>query len=231
VLSALEVAQHLKMSRSTTYRYLQSLRSYDLIEEADGSARFRLGARILELARIARVGLGLCELALPVMQRLRDELGEAVLLTRRFARQVVCIERVAGLASIRLTYERGDVLPLHAGASAKVLLAFAEESEIRRILREAKLPRFTDATIVDSEVLAEQLLQIRDQGYATSRGEVDVGVLGVAAPVLDSEGRVLAGLSVAGPAFRLTDDLLPRITEAVLVAAGEIGQRVMESGL
>src|SRR5262247_3052676 len=130
VLSAGEVAERLGMSRSTTYRYLQSLRSYELLEEDEIRGGFRLGSRVYELARIARKGLGLSEVALPLMEELRDQVGEAVLLTRRSGNQVVCIERVEGLRPTRLSYERGQILPVHAGASAKVLLAFAEPAEI-----------------------------------------------------------------------------------------------------
>src|SRR5262245_50911445 len=70
VLSAGDIAERLGMSRSTTYRYLQSLRSFDLLEEDSAHGSFRLGPRIFELARIARRGLGLSEIALPVMQDL-----------------------------------------------------------------------------------------------------------------------------------------------------------------
>jgi DNA-binding IclR family transcriptional regulator len=226
VLSAGEVAKQLKMSRSTTYRYLQSLRSYDLLEEDEGRGGFRLGPRIYELARIARKGLGLSEIALPVMEELCARVGEAVLLTRRFGNQVVCIERVEGSRPTHLSYERGQILPVHAGASAKVLLAFADEAEIDDVLSTATLQRFTDATVTSARKLRQQLTQIRDQGYSVSDGEIDVGVRGVAAPILAPDGRIAAGLSVAGLAFRITDALLPGIIVAVTEAAGSISERL-----
>lgn len=228
VFSAGEVAQRLEMSRSTTYRYLQSLRSYDLLEEDEVRGGFRLGPRVYELARIARKGLGLSEIALPIMEDLCARVGEAVLLTRRFGNQVVCVERVEGSRPTRLSYERGQILPVHAGASAKVLLAFAEEEDINDVLSTATLERFTDATVTSAGNLGRQLAQIRGQGYSVSDGEIDEGVRGVAAPILSPDGRVVAGLSAAGLAFRITNAVLPSIIVAVTDAAEAITKRLAD---
>jgi DNA-binding IclR family transcriptional regulator len=226
VLSAGEVAERLDMSRSTTYRYLQSLRSYDLLEEDEVRGGFRLGPRVFELARIARKGLGISEVALPVMESLRDHIGEAVLLTRRSGNQVVCVERVESSNPTRLSYERGHLLPVHAGASAKVLLAFAEPDEIEEVLTTTTFDRFTNATVTDPDELRKQLGLIRNRGFAYSDGEIDIGVRGVAAPIFSSDGRVAAGLSVAGLAIRMTDSTLPDVIEAVQVAARAISERL-----
>ncbi len=228
VLSAGEVAERLEMSRSTTYRYLQSLRSYGLLEEDEARGGFRLGSRVYELARIARKGLGLSEIALPIMEQLRDQVREAVLLTRRSGNQVVCIERVEGFRPTRLSYERGQILPVHAGASAKVLLAFAEPAEIDDVLATATLERLTDATVTDPVELRAHLEWIRERGYSVSDGEIDVGVRGVAAPILSPDGRVVAGLSVAGLAFRITDAELPDVVRAVMDAAERISKRLAD---
>lgn len=223
----MEVAGLLDMPRSTTYRYLQTLRSYGLVEE-DESRGFRLGSRILQLARIARAGLGLSEVALPAMREVAAKTGEAVLLTRRSGSSVVCVERIESAHPVRLTYERGHVLPVHAGASAKVLLAFSTPEEIEEVLATARLKRFTARTVTDPRTLRKQLEEIRQQGYAVTDGEVDDGVRGVAAPIMASDGRVVAGLSVAGPAFRMDDARLPAIVRAVREGADAAGKRLRE---
>jgi DNA-binding IclR family transcriptional regulator len=106
------------------------------------------------------------------------------------------------------------------------LLAFADNAEIDDVLATATLQRFTDATVTSPRKLREQLTQIREQGYSVSDGEIDVGVRGVAAPILSPDGRIAAGLSVAGLAFRITDALLPGIIVAVTEAAGSISERL-----
>lgn len=227
-LTAAEVSQRLRMPRSTTYRYLESLRSSGLVEEDEARAAFRLGPRIFQLARVARRGLDLVEIALPVMRELARQTGESVLLTRRSGDQVVCVERVDSPLPARLSYERGHVLPVHAGASAKVLLAFAAPEEIDDVLSRTVLPRFTENTVTDPTALRAQLEQIRGDGYAVTAGEVDVGVRGVAAPIRNGAGRVVAGLSVAGLAFRITEAELPATIAAVQAAAGAIAERLRE---
>lgn len=231
VLTAEEVSARLGMPRSTTYRYLQSLRSSGLVEENDSSGGFRLGPAIFRLASVARQGLGLLEIALPIMRELVARTGETALLTRRTGSQVVCIERVESTQRVRLSYERGHVLPLHAGASAKVLLAFLEPDEVEAILSADQLPRYTERTMTDPDTLRHQLEIIRARGYAMSEGEVDMGVRGIAAPIFDSRKRITAGLSVAGPAFRIDDTALPGVIQAVQEAAQRMSQRLRELDL
>jgi len=230
VLTAGEIARRLDMPRSTTYRYLQTLRSYNLIEE-DARGGFRLGTRIFQLGRIARQGLGYVEVARAYMDELAALTGEVVLLTRRAGNQVVCVERVEGdpRHPIRLSYERGHVLPLHAGASAKVLLAFSDPGDIDATLGSIdSLPRYTERTVTDKTALRRQLERIRSDGYALSAGEVDAGVRGIAAPILQPDGRAAAGLSVVGPQFRLKDAALKAAITAVRESAGAISARLRE---
>ncbi len=228
VLSALHVSERLSMPRSTTYRYLQTLRSYGLVEEDQSSGGFRLGPRILQLARVARKGLGLPELALPYMRELAEHTGEAVILTRRAGHMVICVERVESRHRIRLSYERGNTLPPHAGASAKVLLAWLPPAELNELLSEVELTRYTDRTVTDEPALRAELECIRHAGYAVSNGEVDPGVRGIAAPVFGTNGQVVAGLSTVGPAFRLDDAACPALIDATRKAAQAVTQRLAD---
>lgn len=229
VLSAGDIAERLGMSRSTTYRYLQSLRASNLLEEDAVRGGFRLGSRVFELARIAREGLGLSEIALPIMRDLAREVDETVLLTRRSGNMAVCVERVEIARPIRLSYERGHLLPLHAGAPAKVLLAFEEDADLV-VDSLAPFERFTDTTITDPGDLRRELARIRDCGYALSNGERDVGVRGVAAPVFGPDGKVTAGISVGCLAFELIEDDLPGVIQAVQAAAKRVTDRLVEIG-
>ncbi|HLY30050.1 MAG TPA: IclR family transcriptional regulator [Ktedonobacterales bacterium] len=231
MLSAEEIAERLGMSRSTTYRYLQGLRAYGLIEESEINGRFRLGSVVVRLARVARKGLGLPELALPAMRMLTATTGETSLLTRRVGEQVICIERVESALPVRLSYERGHVLPLHAGASAKALLAFLPEQEIEALIGAIPKTRYTENTVTDPDQLRQQLARIRNQGYSITNGEVDSGVRGIAAPIFGSDNQVVGAVSIAGPSFRLNDEALPHAIQAVREAATEITHRWQEFAL
>ena len=104
VVSGVEVAERLGTSRSTAYRYLQSLVATRFLEEAPGGG-FRLGLRVLELGRVARRSYGLSEVALPIMEQLAADVQESVLLTRRVGNLVVCLERAESVAHpVRISY-------------------------------------------------------------------------------------------------------------------------------
>ncbi|KAB2388057.1 IclR family transcriptional regulator [Actinomadura montaniterrae] len=225
VVGGQEVADHLGVARSTAYRYLQSLASSGFIEE-QRPAGYRLGPRVFELARLARKGIGLSEVARPVMRDLAERVGEAVLLTRRTGATVVCLEREEADHPVRLSYERGHVLPVNAGASALVLLAWAPDKEIDEVVERSGLPRFTDATLTDAAALRGRLERIREAGTAVSRGELDADVLGVAAPIRDAGGAVVAAVSVAALSYRVPDERVPQVTRAVEEAAARISERL-----
>jgi DNA-binding IclR family transcriptional regulator len=230
ILSAQQVAEHLGVARSTAYRYLQSLTGMGFLEENDVGSGFRIGPRVLDLARLARKGMGLSDLALPVMRDLVGATGHTALLTRRTGASVVCLERVEAATAVRLSYDRGQILPVNAGAAAEALLAWAPPVELEEILSHP-LARFTDATLTDPAVLRERLAEIRARDLAIGHGELDVDVLGIAVPVRASDGRVIAAVSIAALAHRVPEDQVPELSEAVRRAAHELTRQVAISGL
>ncbi|MER6959925.1 MULTISPECIES: IclR family transcriptional regulator [unclassified Streptomyces] len=228
-VSGQEVATALGTARSTAYRYLQSLVGSGFLEEDPGGG-FRLGLRVLELARLARRGYGLSEIALPVMRGLCVEVGETVLLTRRAGGAAICVERCEAEHPVRISYERGSVLPANAGASALALLAWLPEEECRDLLEGQRLQRFTARTMTDVDVLLERLAGIRRDGYTVSRGELDADILGIAAPVRGSSGVVVAALSVAALEHRVPDRRLEEVVAAVCNAAEVISGQLAVTG-
>ena len=226
VWSGTEISERFGVARSTGYRYLKGLVGAGFIEECEGG--FRLGSRVFQLARLARKGLGLSEIAKPVMRELADEVGETVLLTRRSGAAVVCLELAESSHPIRLSYERGHVLPINAGASAQILLAWAPTEEVANVLSSSPLKRFTDSTVTDPAELQRRLAQIRTQGFAISNGELDADVVGVAAPIRTANGAVSAAVSVAALASRVPRNKKTQVTKAVRVAADRISARIQE---
>ena len=229
VWAASEVAEHLGVARSTGYRYLQSLAQAGFIEETTGG--FRLGPRIFDLARLARAGTNLSDVALPVMRTLASSVNETVLLTRRSGRFVVCLDLVEATQTVRLSYERGHVLPINAGAAAEVLLAWAPPGEVTAVLRAAPLERFTPKTLIDPAQLQTRFAQIRKEGIAVSQGELDDQILGLAAPIRNAQGSVVAAVSIAALASRVPRTQIARLKAAVKDAARKISEQLVLADL
>lgn len=219
-----DIAANLGVARSTGYRYLHSLTTAGFVEEAEGG--FRLGPRIFELAGLARAGLGLSDISLPIMRALSEQIDETVLLTRRSGRRVVCLDLVEPRRMVRLSYERGEVLPINAGAAAEVLLAWADPDEVAELLGAAPLERFTAKTLTDPEALRTRLAHIRKRGVAVSQGELDHHIVGIAAPVRGASGSVCAAISVAAPATRITRAECDVMEAGLRAAASAISHRL-----
>jgi DNA-binding IclR family transcriptional regulator len=195
VLSAAEGADRLRAARSTAYRYLQSLTDNGFLEERDGSG-FRLGPRVVDLARLARKGVGLSDLARPVMRALVKRTGMPTLLTRRAGHTVMCLESEDAGTSLRLSCERGEVLAINAGASALALLARVPAEELDELLT-GPLPRYTDATHADPAGGCVPTLPrcgSRDTRWAMAKPDPDVP--GIGAPVKGENSNVVGALSV-----------------------------------
>ncbi len=229
VWTGTEIADRIGVARSTGYRYLQSLVNAGFIEEA--SSKFRLGPRILELARLARAGTNLADVALPTMHSLASTVRETVLLTRRSGRFVVCLDLVEAAHTVRLSYERGHVLPINAGAAAEILLAWAPPDDVTAVLAAAPLERFTPKTLTDPAQLQARLAQIRKDGVAVSQGELDEEILDVAAPIHDAKGSVVAAVSIAALASRVPRAELKNVKVAVKTAASTISEQLALSDI
>lgn len=219
------LAERMEMTRSTAYRFVRGLRRRGFLDGTpDG--RYRLGPRILQLARVARAQLTILEMAHPIMRELSERTGETALLTVAVDGQALAIEQIAAPQPIKLTFEVGTARPLHAGASAKVLLAYLGESERERILAAGGFDRRTANTVTDPEQLRQQLVAIRAQGYAVSREEYEKDVCAIAAPVFGPTGELIAGLSAVGPDFRMTEEVRRRVIAQVVAAAAKLTDRV-----
>ena len=225
-VSAVEVAETLGVARSTAYRYLETLVAAQFLTDT-GRGAFRLGLRMLELGRVARYGIGLTDLCVPAMRDLAEDLHQTVLLTKLMGNAVVCLEREEAMAQyVRLSYERGSLLDVNAGASAMVLLMSMTDDQVRALLGSTPLHRFTENTLTDTDAVLRRLTKIRADGYAVSRGEVDSTAMGIAAPLFDSRGAVVAGLSVVLIRSLVSKEQIERITAAVISSARALSEQL-----
>lgn len=222
-----ELAARADMPKSTVYRVLRVLLAHEFLAQDPITKRFRLGLGALELGRRAYEGIELRAVALPVLNRIAALSGETVVLEvlNREHDRVVCVERAQRQSGLRLILEVGSTAPLHAGSSSKVLLAYLPQEEIEAVIARG-LPALTAHTITDPAKLRRDLAQIRERDYAVSFEETDDGAAGVSVPIWDRTGRVLAGLTIAGPVTRLNQATLPRFLDLARDGAREIAMEL-----
>jgi len=201
--SAAEAASALKLSRASAYRYFAQLEEAGFIEPAPGR-RFALGPRIVELDRQIRLADPLVQASVDEMQKLARETGGIALLCRLHKDRVLCIHQERGARAPRfVSYERGRAMPLHRGATSKVILAF--------------LPPEPKA-----------LEQIRRERLCIAYGEVDPEACGIAVPLFEGS-RVVGSLSVVLPASIAKGRVLKSAVKLVREAGQQIESGLEES--
>jgi DNA-binding IclR family transcriptional regulator len=135
----------------------------------------------------------------------------------------IVLDRVESEEPIRYSlFQPGATIPLHAGASSKILMAYLPEEDWDRIIEKERLKRYTPNTITKVSQLKAHLREIRKRGYAFSDQEVDRDVRAVAAPILNGQGELVAGLSVAGPFYRINKTRMNFLRKLIVQYAQKI---------
>jgi DNA-binding IclR family transcriptional regulator len=228
-MTATEITGLIGAPRSTAYRYIRTLRERELLEKTEGGG-FTLGPRVLQMARAVRKRLDIGQAALPIMEEIGLQTRETILLARRFGQFSVCVECVEGSQALRISFERGNLQPLHAGASYKVLLAYSDETEWDRLLN-LPLEAVTENTITELDLLKSELHKIRIHGYCVSDGEIDLGARAVAVPIRNKRGQLLASLSVVGPTSRMNNQVIAEDLALLQAAAVDIQNRYLQADI
>ncbi|MBM7078718.1 IclR family transcriptional regulator [Micromonospora humida] len=221
-LTLSELARRAGLPLSTVHRRVAELLAWGALERG-GDGRYRIGLRLWEVGSLAPRGLGLREVALPVMEDLYEVTHENVQLAVRQGLELVFIERIAGRQAVPVRTRVGGRFALHATGVGLVLLAHAPAEVQERVLA-APLERYTALTVTDPGRLRRQLAEVRRVGYAVSDRQVTMDALSVAAPIRAPEG-VVAALSLV-----VAHDRADPVALAPLVqAAGRVLSRAMGS--
>jgi DNA-binding IclR family transcriptional regulator len=221
-----EIADELGVHKSTASRLVSVLENRGLVEQLGERGKYALGFGITRLAAAGTRRLDLTKLSQPVCEELARQLGETVNVAVLHDRAAINISQGFGPSAVAVQNWVGQRTPLHATSSGRVLLAHAEEAE-RDGLLDKPLRRFTPYTVTSLAALADELDRVRRDGYATSFEQLEVGLHGVAVPVFDPRGEVVAAISASGPAFRLTrrraEEIVPDLAGAAAELTGQLG--------
>lgn len=187
-----DISERLDLPLSTVYRYIATLRSTGFMIDVDGY--------LLPSAKLAEPEEDpehLVRYAAPVLKRIRDASNLTAILAVRIHTAAVCLEVAFAHPKTEISFQRGQVRALYAGASALPLLAFAPATIVREVV-ESDLRRYTSSTPERNEIERE-LEHVRAQGFAVSYGHLTPGMVAVGVPVI-VDSRCLCSLSVVGEA-------------------------------
>ena len=228
--STSDLARFLELPIPTVHRLLGALARLGYVSRDEQTRRFRLGGAAMQLGERARAVSDLRAVALLPLRRLSEATRETALLTVLNPEhdRGICLERVETSQPLRLSVRPGSQVPLHAGASQKALLAFMPEQEVDQLLGRP-LERLCTATITDPRQLRRDLALIRGRGWASSHEEANIGVWGIAVPVISEDG-VVCSVGIVCPSPRLSDEAfrhdVPSVQRAALAVARSLGLAV-----
>lgn len=214
------LAAESQLHPSTAFRILSSLSDHQYVER-DEAGYYRLGVKLFHLGSRVSQRVDLNQQAKPIMDKLRNELGETVNLTIRENDEVVYVERSISGQMMRVEQVIGSRAPLHVTAVGKLMLAAAGEEECRNYAQRSKLPAYTENTIADIDSLITATKTLKRDGFAYDNEEAEKGVGCIGVLIYNNAGDIAGGLSVSAPIERRKEEWVPVVIEA--------GKRLSES--
>lgn len=223
-LTLTEVSEKLEQSPATIYRVLNTLAARGIVESDPqtqawhiGPMAFRLGSAFLRRSSVV-------DRSRPVMRHLMELTGETANLGIEKDDFVMFVSQVETHESIRAFFPPGTLSPMHASGIGKALLSRYSDEKLDRFLKGRQFESFTSKTLCNAQVIRNEMQMIRSNGFAVDDEERTLGMRCVAAPILNYYNEPVAGISISGPAHRLSPDKITDIGKIVSAAAQNLSK-------
>ncbi len=197
------IAGRAMISRTSAFRILYTLEKLGYVTKDPVTGKYRLGLKIAEAARKALSGRKLVPLARPYLQQLNRQFGESVNLAVLQNGEIFYIEILESSHAFRMADTVGSRVPLHSTALGKAIAASLPEEDLRAMLARNRFTRFTPRTITSRRHYLKTLTEVRARGHSFDKEENERGASCVAVPILNSNQRAVAAISVSGPTPRI----------------------------
>lgn len=197
-LSVTQIAERLGVAKSTALALARTLSAAGLLRGVDPGPRYVLGLNLLRLGDLVGQQTSIAELGLPTLRNLSTVTRMTARLAMNEAGYPVFLERIDGEGSIRFHAPLGQREEPHATAAGKAILAHLVDADVRRLIAEAGMARYTPKTVTDVETLMRELERARSDGYALDDEEEAEGVFCVGSAFFDHQGKCSGALSVTG---------------------------------
>ena len=229
-LGVSELAKKLKMAKSTVHGMTSALEELGAAMRDPVTKKYKLGFTLLEIGRSAYSQIDLQTSARPVTEELMEKTRTSVFLGVLNGGQVTILDIVESRQELNITAPIGSTIPLFAGAVGKVFLASMAEEQADKIIKSKGLPRFTDNSIVDTDLYFNELRQVREKGYAVDDEEYILGVRAVASPLMGL-GQLRSAIWAVGFKANLDKKKMQTLTGETQKAARTISRRIQEQFL
>ena len=221
-----EMAQFMKLDRSTTYRILLSLEKCGLVEKDEKAGAYSLGLGAFEIGSAYQRRADFVPIAKPFMEELALKAQETVNLAVLSETEILYLDKVDSPRSVGVMSKIGQRNPVYCTSLGKSLLAFQSEEDQARIIGEIEFRPLTPHTITSQKDFLKEMKQIRLQGYALDRREIEEDVECIAAPIRNHIGHAVAAISISGPQKKIQTPREKEYVGWVTEAAERISSRL-----
>jgi DNA-binding IclR family transcriptional regulator len=216
-----ELSEAANLNKTTTYRLLTALESEGLIKRDANSDVYQLGPFAITLGGRALRANDLRTLCQPELKKLAALAKETASLELLIDKDIFILDEATADRVISGGQDIGSRWPAHATSTGKAMLAILSQEQLAEWLGDG-LTAVTPHTITAPDKLRQELAQIQTRGYAIADEELEIGLVAVAAPVLNYDKEAVAAISLAGPKVRLNADRIAELGQQVKAAAQRI---------
>jgi IclR family transcriptional regulator, KDG regulon repressor len=209
------------LQKSNVHRLLSTMTALGYVRKVEGSL-YEPTLRVWEIGQHIHAGMSIVRFARPHLRRLVELTGETAHLAIFDQVEIVYLDKVESPNPVRAYTAIGDRAPAYCTASGKALLAYQTDSAIEAVAQ--AISHRTPSTITDLHDLQKEMDAVRRRGFATNLGEFQPNVAGIAAPVRNGHGEVLAAIGIAGPLERLRPRKVKALAPVVIDVANQISR-------
>lgn len=223
-----EISKELHMGVSTVYRILTALKYRGYIVQNPQTFKYMTGVKLFILGRKAQNTKNLIRILTPFLQKLSQRTNETINLAILEGREVICLYKIESPEILRADIEIGSKLPAHCSAVGKVLLAFSSEQDFKMLYGRdnKKLLTFTSKSISSVKELKKCLNKVKKDGYAIDEEEFITGINCMGIPVINNEGKAIAGISVTGPSSRFNLSRMKKFKNILISVSKDISNQL-----
>ncbi|WP_181193179.1 IclR family transcriptional regulator [Prauserella shujinwangii] len=222
--SVKHLSDDLGLPMSSTHDLLQALLELGAVRLV-GQRSYALGPRSIGLALSIVDSVKLRQVARPYLIELCEEVNENTYLAVRSGDEVVYADRYEASQLLSVVIQLGGGRPLHASAVGKLIAAFDPELQ-SATLTAPRLEPLTPYTLTNREFLREEYVAIQSRAYSVSDGESVEGIIGLATPIMDANGAVVAAVHISAPRGRLSPDRCPVVLTQMLRTGARISRQL-----
>ncbi len=226
-LTLAEIGERTKLPQATVYRLVHALLHVSFLAQGERRKQYVVGPRLLRMLCAAMPRGTIRQLAQPILDRLASDFGEAAYIAKLEGNEVETLAVALPSGEKQIFVQPGRSMPFHAAASAKAILAFADDRLIDDVMAKPHA-RYTARTKTTEPEIAADLEKIRQQGFAVCDQELDPGIMSYACPVRIAGAGVVYSLGVVGAADRLGNSAMGEIVSSLKTAAQRLSTAILD---